>query len=792
MIIAYSDTQEKAYRIAAETFASYWSRITGEEACAEPVSDGDMLPEGDLVLIGSDAGNPLTHQLVKRRLINRFGLRYGSDDYHLLSVAENGRNILVIAGGCGRSAIYGVYDFFRNRGKVEYFWDGDIFRHRGPLDMTNLDRIEKPRFKYRGLRYFAHRGAHRFFPEMWSLEEWKREIDWMLKRRFNIFMLRIGTDDLFQRAFNLPYPPEDKMDPDDPNLPHARTALWPLRHRGKMREEILAYARDRGLIHPEDTGAMSHWYTPAPSSFFPKHPDLKMLGGEKTPWYSQKNVAVWDIETDKAVELYWKLTETHIREFGGGRPRMFHTIGLAERLYGDTEDENLQLKLYTLRRTQEQIRRHYPDIPLLIAGWDLAMWWKSADVKALCYELDPAKTIIFDYNADQGGRSTFHEYETFKRFPWLFGMLHCLAFNNEMRGNYNILCERLKEAASDEKCLGFLLWPELSHSDTFVLEFLAEKSWSPERLTPAELVDDFCTRRCPEKHRKEWRDIWWRSTRILSLVHWGEGEWPVSAFDLEFHHRLLESDQFSELTPERIAYYRMRHEEVMRELSYAGGLMDAMIKLLPESYADDQMRRDVIDIARAVANLALRTFFMAYCVRLEAWRSDLCTVEKIKASETTIRNAFTALADLLEQNDDFSLAKSIKLLEKSHPVHPEAEKLLKINASCSYCRNQTCEVVRHVYLPEMECYFKQMNTKLEKGDRSPFRAFERDGESKGTVAGFCELPVSKMKKEIGDRFVATPFSAMDFSKGQSQENLADILATLGEAVNEHIATGGLD
>ena len=785
MQIIYSGTQEKSYRVAAEAFAEYWKKITGAEIGVETAGEGG-LPEGDLVLIGSDAANPLTRLLLKRRIIGRFEIRYGSDDYHLLSLVEGGRNILVLAGGCGRSTIYAVYDFFRRRGNVEYFWDGDIFHYRGPLDITNLNRAEKPHFKYRGLRYFAHRGAHRFFPEMWDIEDWQREIDWALKKRFNLFMLRIGTDDLFQRAFGLPYPPEDKADADDPNLTHPRTALWPLKHRGRMREKILAYARERCLLHPEDTGAMSHWYTPAPTSFFEKHPDLKMLAGEQTPWYAKKNVAVWDIETDKAVELYWRLTETHIREFGGGQQRMFHTIGLAERLYGSTEDENLQLKLYTLRRTQEQIRKHYPDTPFLIAGWDLAMWWKSHDVKALCDELDPSKTIIFDYNADQGGRNTFHEYETFKRFPWIFGMLHCLAFNNEMRGNYRMLGERLKEAASDEKCLGFLLWPELSHSDTFVLEFLAEKSWTPERLSEAELVDDFCARRYPVETRKTWREIWWRSTRLLRLVQWGEGEWPVSGFDLEFHHRLLESEQFCDLTPERIAYYRTRQEEVLPELAHMGGVLAAMAKLIPQAYANEQMRRDLIDIARAAANLALRTLFMGHCIRLDAWRSNRCDARSIARSEQIIRNTFTLLADLLEQNDDFSLARSLARLGKSHPVNPEAERLLKGNASCSYCRNQTYEVVRYIYLPEMDCYFKAMNAKIAKDDRTPFRAFAQDSDGNGTVAGFCELPVSKLRKEIADRFLETPLSQMGYRRGPSQENLGNILASFQENLDAYL------
>ncbi len=775
MKVIYPADGEKVYGIAAAAFVDYWQRITGELLTATPVASRE-LPAGDLVLIGSDAANALTHLLIKQRFVARLRLRYGTDDYQLLSVTEGSRQILLLAGGCGRSTLYAVYDFFRLRGKVEYFWDGDSFHHHGPIDIANLDHAERPHFHYRGLRYFAHRGAHRFFPEMWNLAEWQHEIDWILKRRMNLFMLRIGTDDLFQRAFDLPYPPEDGPDPDDEALPHARTALWSLARRGELRRQVLAYARDRGLLHPEDTGAMSHWYTPAPSSFFRKFPDLPMLGGERTDWYSHKKVAVWDVESDQAMQLYWQLTEAHIDAFGGGRPRLFHTIGLAERLYGDTEDENLQLKLYTLRRTQEIIRRHYPDTPMLIAGWDLAMWWKSGDVRDLLDELDPATAIVFDYNADQAGRRTFRDYGLPGRLPWIFGMLHAFAFNNEMRGDYAMLGERLVEAAGDPMCRGFLFWPELSHSDTFALDFIAEKGWRPDRLTPAELVEDFCRRRYPAHLRKSWEAIWQRALRLISLVRWGEGEWPISAFDLEFHHRLLESDQFRHLTPERLAYYQERCGQVHPQLASLVSLLDSMVAMAGLSGDDPRLCRDLIDIARAGANLSLRTMFMDYCVRLEAWRHGRQRAEDLAGAEGVIRTTFQALADLLEQNDDFSLRLTLERLSSFAPLNPAAEATLKKNASSSYCRNQTYEVVRCLYLPELEVYFEQMKAKLARDDRSPFQAIEEENGA-----------MEAARQGISRSFMATPLAQMTFTSLQSPEELACILTTLKQEVEHYLA-----
>ena len=85
-------------------------------------------------------------------------------------------------------------------------------------------------------RLFAHRGLHRLQAEHWSLEDWKREIDWIVKRRMDYFMLRTGMDDLFQRAFPdvCPYPDASKPQPGMYKGYNDRTLFWSLQFRGKL------------------------------------------------------------------------------------------------------------------------------------------------------------------------------------------------------------------------------------------------------------------------------------------------------------------------------------------------------------------------------------------------------------------------------------------------------------------------------------------------------------------------------------------------------------------------------
>ena len=193
---------ERAYQIAGNQFADLWHQVTGQRPAVQQAEiDQRVPPAGDVILIGSDAVHPIVHTLIHDAVLDGLELQYGGDNYRILSVPLEGRQLVIVAGGSGRSTIYAVYDFFRRQAGAEYFWDGDRIPRRDAIELAGIDVLQKPHFGYRGLRYFAHRGLHRFQAEHWDLEDWQREIDWMMKERFNLFMLRTGIDDLFQRAF---------------------------------------------------------------------------------------------------------------------------------------------------------------------------------------------------------------------------------------------------------------------------------------------------------------------------------------------------------------------------------------------------------------------------------------------------------------------------------------------------------------------------------------------------------------------------------------------------------------
>ncbi|MBQ6947930.1 MAG: hypothetical protein IJN42_07770, partial [Clostridia bacterium] len=366
---------EAAYQIAADTFISLYKQITGLT-----LSEGDD-GKSDLVVIGHDAVNDWLMEKMLDGSIGELGLRYGTDEFIERCFTLENRKILLLAGGRGRSTLYALYDWFERAAGCHYFWDGDVIPTLPALELKECDILERPRFEYRGFRYFAHRSLRRFQAEHWGYEDWKQELLFLTKRRLNFFMLRIGMDDLWQRAF----PESCDYTADTPGDGYNdRTPFWDLKYRGELRQRVLAFARKLDLIHPEDCGTMSHWYSPAPESFIEKEkPDFFPQADTR---YQSRRTLVWDIRKQRNMDLYMKLTETAEKEYNPN-PEFFHTIGLGERNMLPDKEQNFRLKKITLRRIAQSLRERYPHTKLLVAGWDFIGWWKGHEVGELLKEL---------------------------------------------------------------------------------------------------------------------------------------------------------------------------------------------------------------------------------------------------------------------------------------------------------------------------------------------------------------------------------------------------------------------
>lgn len=703
-------------KAAARTFQKIFQQVTGQRIV---LSDDESLPEnGDLILIGSDASNLCTHRLRSSGKLPQMELRTGTDDFQILSTVESGRNILILAGGRIRSTFYAVYDYFEHYASCRYNWDSDDLPRTTSLPMQGIQRSQRFKLKYRGLRYFAHRSLHRFQAEHWDWPDWQREIDWILKKQFNVFMLRIGLDDLFQKAFPqwVSYPPENqRLDAKQTHSYNDRTSFWSPKYRAQLRRKILRYAQERDLIHPEDFGPITHWYSQTPAEFLQKaQPEFLNQSSNN---YQGAHSQVWDFRKESNFRNYMQLTRSHIRHYG--RPDMFHMIGLAERHFG-SEEENLQLKLYTYRRFLFYLRQHWPHAPMLLAGWDFMFRWQSDQVKQLLAELDPQNTIILDYTCDSGFRkNNYLTWELPGKFPWIFGIFQGLEPHNDLSFDLPQCRHQLAGLQNDPQCQGIVLWSESSHNNPYLLECISHFGKTGKILS----LQEFCQYRYHPALADAMLSLWQDAEENFRLNGWVfDFDRPVHGI-FRSHFNLLGvlASLENRKSPEILV---AEYQRVLQAAPLPDDFFPRIAALFEQlqTTADSKALRDLFDFCRtALMNLISRELSVLQ-MQLGKWHRNELSGTEIKPQRLV--QWISILGQVLALHPDYSMFASLQRLGSQRSIHPDSEDVLKGNAENSYCRSFIAEFYPALYQPEAEFYCHWLQKTLQKEDDSPAAAEE--------------------------------------------------------------------
>lgn len=707
ILIVRPQNAPRAYGVAAEIFADLCFAVTGKRPETVTDSAAKAWVPGDssvkLAIIGADDVNLLSREALPDGL----SIRYGTDDYAVKTETLRGHAALLLCGGRGRSTLYAVYRYFEKIVGCRWFWDGDRIPTLDSLPFEKIDFTERTKYLYRGTRYFAHRGLHRFQAEHWDLSDWQREIDWLLKMRLNLFMLRIGQDDLFQKAFpeTVEYPSAKKKLPEAGDGFDDRTLFWDLRYRGDLRKRLLAYAKERDLLTPEDCGTMTHWYSRTPLQFL-ENMRPTLLSQPNGTNYAQATGLAWDIREKRNLDLYFKLTETHIREYG--QTGLFHTIGLAERAFSDNRAENMRLKRLFYRLLTRRLREEYPNSKLLLASWDLWMFYCPEEVRELLAELDPEQVILFDYTSDSARKSNFAAWGVEHAFPWVFGIFHAYQPSNEIRGDYERIIERLNRTKDDPMCKGIVFWPELSHGDPFMTVFFAKNAWEVSEKTIERQLEEFCTARYPAQDAGELLAVWRVVLPLGKLMSWSRYE-EVTPW--------AETDVFCR-APYMLTFEKpdAHYEDYLAPLRDAkADAADALEKLAPlVGTADEMTVRDAYDLARTV----LTRYLNAGCLSIEKNYVAGKNVNRLMEQTLSLLALYTRF---LETHADYSLADTLVKLQTAAPVNPVFAETLKKNCDNLYCRSCVAECARGLYLPELEALFAMLRE--GKYDRRGLLAF---------------------------------------------------------------------
>ncbi len=682
-----------AFTFQRAEFAKYYRQITGKDApkgCVEFAIDPKVSKSG------RDAYSIVTERGRAGRPRPADTARPEAAPYQYVTIT--GSNL--------RSVWYGLYDLLERRGGCHWFWDGDVVPKKDTIDLSGLDIHEEAHFEYRAIRYFAHRGLTRFQAEHWGPDDWKREIDWALKRRVNVLMLRIGQDDLFQRTFPeaCPYPDPAKPQRGMYGSYNDRTLFWSLQYRGELRRRLQQYAFDRGLMMPEDFGTMSHWYSPTPDDFLVnmKPPFLPQVGST----HGEPHLRVWDIRDDKWADAYWKLTTTAVDAYGkdAPAPRLLHTIGLGERQCFKDRKANFDLKVEALNKFLFRAKRDYPDAKVLLAGWDFYGSWKTNEVKELLGTLDKNQVILWDYEGDfREAKSNFTNWDVMGKFPYTYSTF--LAFESALdaRADYPFIEKRRELVENDPACVGWIFWPESSHTDTLFLRYYTANAWSKKAIPHDVVLDEFCASRYGDS-AGSMKSVW---KAVLPASHLrrmdADSSWCLNAM-------------------QHLMFFGFEKKGcVRRSGTWAKPVADAMAALgtlADVPWEGEFVRRDTVDIVRMVFDrfIALRTDELGRDIA--KWRRGEYDGKELPRRAHELAKLCDTFADILALHTDYSLWESYQRLDAIEKVkNPAFTKTLFENAANRYCLSHQYEVVRHVVVPTVKAMAERLAKAVESGDR---------------------------------------------------------------------------
>ena len=695
--VAVVPGDDAADRIAAEEFVRYW-RAMGEDA-----EIAEACP----------AQTPCAFIGAKWAKGRTFDAKL--DSYRIFSTADGGCTNVVLAGGNARSTLYATYRFFELQG-CRWFWDGDVIPKGRRPTLAGFDVYDVSQFEWRATRYFAHRGLRRFSAEMWGPDDWKHEIDWLLKNRLNLFFFRVGMDDLFQKAFpqHCSYPDASKPLPGQGEGYDNRSLFWSLEYRGALRKIVTDYAFARGLMIPPDFGTITHWYTRTPQDFL-DGAKPEFLPEPAKGYAAADSGKVWDVRQDKWLEAYWKLTEAEIANYGR-KPGPLHTIGFSERNLYTNRADNMALKAAMTQRTFDRALKAYPDAKILFAGWDFYATWTPEELKAYWPTLDWRHVVIFDYEANayrksaNGTHTDFTQWGIIGKYPYTFGtffyepatMIHT---------DYGLIAKRREAVARDPMCKGCILWPEASHTDILELRHFTENAWRFSGRSIDAILAEFCRDRYGGQAAR-FEAIWKRaiplSVKCAVFGPWGATYGKMVVDRLAGFPRRINSKFNSR------ACFRPRVP--MSEFAGADVLFAELAKI---DWRGEQVRRDAIDLARTIGDritlAAICETQNAYLDWAEGRRNDPAA---ILAEADRARALATLMARTLALHEDFSLWETFRRTDAIERIRlPDFDKVLVQNAMNAYCASHQAEAAEHLYLPMLHAWRDLLARRFAGGER---------------------------------------------------------------------------
>jgi len=167
---------------AAEELVKYIKEMSGVSL---KIVRGISPKDNNIILIGRGETNPAIKELCDKGIIRLSSGYPGLDGFIIKSLNDQNKNYLILGGSRDRGTLYAVYHFLENFCKVGFFWDGERIAEIKTIRLNGINLAERPRF---AIRQYLQGGPFSYTTNYWDWKDWKKELDWMAKKKINCIM----------------------------------------------------------------------------------------------------------------------------------------------------------------------------------------------------------------------------------------------------------------------------------------------------------------------------------------------------------------------------------------------------------------------------------------------------------------------------------------------------------------------------------------------------------------------------------------------------------------------------
>ena len=495
---------------SAKELIKYVEKISG---CIMPLlyeNDGRINEFDYKVLIGTGETSGLIKSFIDNGNFILSDEKPGLDGFAVKTIG----NCLVLGGSNKRGTIYSVYHLLETYMKVGFFWDGDSIHKNCDIILPEIDLFERPAFRYRYSKSASECNAEYNYTHWWEFDEWKNEIDWMMKNKINVFVMNSGKPYVLKLVF------------EELGLPHD-----PIIEEDKIRmiitKEIFEYCNMLGIetVNSLPPIEVSH-------EILKKHPELDYYSAkwsdtsEDSPEGPPVYLFPWDALGKKILAEYtriWRQTYGTTNMFVGTTP-------CESEVFLDDRQKIGEIFSSAPKHQYEALKSGYEDATIIFDGWIMRyspqhVWDIDGVLKDFIDNMPEEKSILLDLWPEwRLGGPLINE----KKFKYIKNRKFILTFLNEFGGNdylhgcYKTMIDAVKNLTVNEyakNCVGVGNSTEVMYFNVNYYDLMFRLAWNPNTITRDEFIYAQAERRYGPELLDDTKDAF---KLLIDAVHSGQ------------------------------------------------------------------------------------------------------------------------------------------------------------------------------------------------------------------------------------------------------------------------------